>query len=90
MTTTFEDRLAAAKAAGKVAAKRAGVTVKALVLRLMDSGASDPVDILLQVLEQRDELPEWARRAPRHELAAVLTAWGSVRHAMRQHRKRPT
>jgi len=87
MANDFKERLAAARQAGKVAAKRSGQTVKALVLRLMDAGASDQLNILTAVLEARGELPEWLRTAPRHELAAVLGAWGSVRHAMREHRK---
>jgi hypothetical protein len=87
MVKDFQEQLAAARKAGKVAAKRSGQTVKALVLRLMDEGAAEPISILVAVLEKRGECPAWLAAAPRHELAAVLAAWGSVRHVMRGHKK---
>ena len=89
MTTDFKERLDAARKAGKQAVKRDGQTVKALTLQILDEspGIGDPLDLLIGVLVKQDRCPLWLRSSPRHEVHEVLLAWGSVRHAMREHRK---
>lgn len=83
----FESQLNIAREKGQVAAKRRGKSVKALTLRQLDAGITEPVDIWRAVLKERGDLPEWLASASKHELAVILAAWGNVKHTIRQNAK---
>jgi hypothetical protein len=84
MTDEFQAALNAARQKGLTVARTKGTSVKALVARLIEGGTTGPVEILRGVLAERQALPGWLETAPDHEVDAVLSTWGSVKHAMAQ------
>ena len=85
--TDFASRLESARAAGRERARRQGHSIRAAVTRALDAGIDGDVEVLLYVLADRDETPAWLMGAEHWEINALLSTWGSVRHALAQARR---